>query len=187
MKKLFLILCALVLCSSSYAGNIKDIKKVIARKNAGCTIPGAADVSYETTDSSNTLVTGAAEGQSFASGAGGTLAQICVNIDYNGSAGTIGLRIDDDTNLADAPVEDFGNSASISSDGWVCFPSVTNPTITATTTYYIGVMENSGDLKWYHDSAAEYGSGQGWVANSGWTLGENNPAIDMTFRVYYCD
>jgi len=34
IKKLFLILCALVLCSSSYAGNIKDIKKVIARKNA---------------------------------------------------------------------------------------------------------------------------------------------------------
>ena len=34
MKKLFLILCALVLCSSSYAGNINDIKKVIARKNA---------------------------------------------------------------------------------------------------------------------------------------------------------
>ena len=36
IKKLFLILCALVLCSSSYAGNIKDIKKVIARKNAPC-------------------------------------------------------------------------------------------------------------------------------------------------------
>ena len=37
IKKLFLILCALVLCSSSYAGNIKDIKKVIARKNvASC-------------------------------------------------------------------------------------------------------------------------------------------------------
>lgn len=33
MKKLFLILCALVLCSSSYAG-VNDLKKVIARKNA---------------------------------------------------------------------------------------------------------------------------------------------------------
>ena len=33
MKKLFLILCALVLCSSSIAGT-KDIIKVIARKNA---------------------------------------------------------------------------------------------------------------------------------------------------------
>ena len=50
IKKLFLILCALVLCSSSYAGNIKDIKKVLARKNAPC---GTAIYSATTTADTN--------------------------------------------------------------------------------------------------------------------------------------
>ena len=49
IKKLFLILCALVLCSSSYAGNIKDIKKVIARKNVCDTTYYYADITQNDT------------------------------------------------------------------------------------------------------------------------------------------
>ena len=54
IKKLFLILCALVLCSSSYAGNIKDIKKVIARKNAA---PACDTAIYSATTTADTNFT----------------------------------------------------------------------------------------------------------------------------------
>jgi len=190
IKKLFLILCALVLCSSSYAGNIKDIKKVIARKNAGCTIPVTADITFEDTNVTNTLVTGAAEGQEFNSGAGGKLAQICVNINDAGDDGTISLRIDSDSDLSDGNgfIEDLGTSATISSSGWVCFPSVTNPVLTSDTIYIIAVMENSGDLKWYADSTYGYTAGAVYDGDTGWTLGTRYVNYqDETFRVYYCD
>jgi len=190
IKKLFLILCALVLCSSSYAGNIKDIKKVIARKNAGCTIPdiGSPDINFSTTNGSNTLVSPNAEGQSFASGAGGKLARICVNIETGETDPVISVRIDSDTDMSDGNGYMEGwTSATLSTNGWVCFLSVDNDVYTAATTYYIAVNEDSGDAKWYHDTADGYGGGTDYGPSSGWTLGGAADYADQNFKIYWCD
>ena len=150
-----------------------------------CSIPGTADVSFETTDGVN-ILTAAAEGQEFDSGTGGLLARVCVNINVV-SAGTLSMRIDDDHDMSAEYIEDLGTSGTLSANGWVCFDSVTNPSISGSTTITIAVMENSGDLKWYIDSNAGYTDGQECTTSDGWVLGTCYNDFDDNFRVYYCD
>ena len=190
IRKSILAFIALSFFSVCFAGSIQDAHKaVIARKNtAACSIPVTANISFETNNESNTLAQSTAEGQTFSSGAGGTLAKICVNIDDTGTNGTISLRLDDDDDMTSEYTEDLGTSATISSDGWVCFESVTNPVIPATTTYYIGIMMNeAAGLKWFQDSAAGYADGSAWSSGTAWNMGTVNVAKDENFRVYYCE
>ena len=181
MKRILLIISILLIAISASG------MMLIGGKPGGCTIPGSPDVNYEDGAATNTL-TADAEGQSFDSGTGGTLARICVEMDH-ASDGTIDMRFDDDVDMSDGDgyLEDLGTSALITADGtWVCFDSATHPVLAASTTYYIGITENSGELFWVHAASDAYADGGNLAVSSGWTMSYSG-GWDENFRVYYCD
>ena len=187
MKRILLIISILLIAVSASGMMLIGGKPVI---DAGCSIPESADVSYEADfDTTNALQTDA-EGQTFDSGTGGNLAKICVSI-WASSAGTVDIRIGDGKNLTDGNdlIEDLGTTESITlgSCNWICIESTANPTLSASTSYVIGVSENSGDIYWCADGTNGYADGIMINGSSVWQLGNDNATVDNFFRVDYCD
>ena len=140
---------------------------------------------YATNDDDSNLTAADAHGQSFQLGSAGNLAQICVNIAH-GTTGTFEMRIDSEKDMSNGVIEDLGTSASVTGSGWVCIESATNPSLTGSTTYYIGIEEVSGGLAWYYNTGGGYASGTGTSGSTGWVLG-GDATMDYNFRVYLCE
>ena len=81
MKKLFIILSILFLCSSSFAGNIDKLKSVIARKNVGCVPQAKITFWWECEDTTPEYTGGDSEATKV-----GT-ADLTADADYSGTNG----------------------------------------------------------------------------------------------------
>ena len=142
MKKLFLILCALVLCSSSYAGNIKDIKKVIARKNINGFVGSSSHTSADgpTTDRLYYSVYNASETgtvqylHAWLSEVDAGTSSVCLTL-YSG---------DGNTKLGTCTIDFDGGEAYRYCD------MVTPVSIKAATTYVLGIDETAGEVSFYY-------------------------------------
>ena len=187
MKKVFLLLCLFAfLCGGLVAYAFSPSHVGSGKHNAGCTIPGSADVaSGGSFNSTNTLAGATAEGQSWASGAGGQLAKFCVYGTDEGTNGTITCRIGTGTDLS-SYMEEFV-SGTISSDDWICWDSVDQDTFTASTTYYWGCIESSGDTGLGTDNTNPYADGKKIWGGTGWAMGAEHDSVDHLFEIYWCD
>ena len=191
MRKLILILFILLSCVSlANSGGIISFPGGGVPSNS-CTIPGSPDIEFATHSTDGTLVIGAAEGLRFDSGAGGDLAKICIESEYKTEASTMDMRIgttDILTNAGTGMIEDLGTSISITETQWVCWESATNPTLTGSTNYFVGVMLNSGNAEWnVTEGDPAGGVSVGWSYNSAWDMGSIDTDLEYTFRLYYCD
>ena len=180
MKKPILLFIALLFLVVSADANYYG---VIARKNAGCTIPVSPDVFKDEHASENAISGSTAEGQSFDSGVGGRLGRICVwGIDVDTDP-VFTLRIGTTDDLT-TYMEEF-TSGTLSTSDWVCFDSVDKDTFTGSTTYFWGAIEVSGDFALGYDTGTVTGT---LIFNgTGWAMGEPSAPNDHAFRIYYCD
>ena len=189
MKKLFITLFLLAFCVSiSGAGVTQDKLKVIARNSAVCGLGNPDSTGkWETEDTEADLFNYNALGQSFQVSKTSTLEQICIYVTYT-SDDELEIRIDDDTDLGTAPIENLGVGPTITGTGWACVTSTTNPQLTQGTTYYIAVRTESSDtaLNWNFNGPAGYASGTSYNIGTEWLLGDAG-GVDYTFRVYLCE
>lgn len=191
MKKIFFPLIFLLLLAFVSSTGARMTLPILGGGGAGCTI-GDPDSTgtHEVYDTQIDLYSYNARGQGFQVSTTGDLARICIYVIHNSNA-TVEMRIDDDTDLGDAPIEDLGESATMTADGWACVDSTTNPELSGSTTYYIAARTGTPDsdtaLDWRcEDTTPSYASGAAYNVSSEWAIGATQTR-DFNFRVYLCE
>ena len=122
-----------------------------------------------------------AYGQSFQVPATNGIYSIEVEAGFANNA-SITVRIGTSTNLNTFIVE--GTASGIGS-GWTEIVVSTHPELSSGVTYYIGIIETSGDFRWAYE-ASEYTHGSDYGTDSVWQLG-NAGARCYSFRIKLCD
>lgn len=136
-------------------------------------------------DDGDTALTAAAKGQSISYASPWSLYSIRLYFGYVPTGGTVTVRIGTSANLG-TYIEEWA-AVSVPSAGWVEFVSVLNSAYSASTTYYFGLIENSGDIYVGVDSSSPSYSGGAYVpAGSTWAMGSPDTGIDMTAQVFKC-
>jgi len=192
MKKLIILILICVFC---FGFTIQDEhKKVIARKNAttacvrdtGTLVMDSDGLGFSTDGTVGDITVGTAYGQSISYGSEWQLEAIEIRFPAGKTDCVCTVRIcatDDCTTYMEewtgiSPIDDAVDTFLVSVD---------NDTYSASTTYYIGIMETSGycDIR-YDNTSPPYAGGSAWTAGPVWNMGSADTSLDYFFNVYKC-
>ncbi|MHC4106134.1 MAG: hypothetical protein ACYSR9_14420 [Planctomycetota bacterium] len=186
MKKLFyelLLLLLLAFISSTYATTTVT---VIGGSTSVCT-KGAAVMTDVVDDAGGILTVNDAIGQSISYASGWQLHSIDLHMAGLSENCVMSLKIGPDTTLGDDAYETWTSQNAGSGEKTFTVTSVDNDSFSASTTYYVGIMETSGDCRIRYDTGNEYAGGQYYGSDSSWTLGAAVGARDWDIQVYKCN
>lgn len=194
MKQFWIIFLVLFIPSVCFPGPLQQAhKKAIAGQTvaSGCasgTVDSDADyLSHTNFDASDALHLTEARGTSFQVSENGNIYSISVYISAHTVNGTITVRWGPDADLT-STYYDEATSDTITgiSDIEVVMPD--HDSITASTTYYIGVVKDSGTMSIGRDDpTANYPNGNFRQADSGWNMNNDHTTYDIIFNVKLCD
>ena len=184
MKKLILFL--LLIPSLVFAGANPYIIGIVSDPGCGSDSVDTQNIAAET--GSLTGVSTLARGQSFQCSAG-SLSAIDIAIGFTSGA-ELEVRVG---TTADLSTYSATKTYTVPGDGDDQFHKIifdTPVSVSASTTYYFGIVENSGDARISY-SGDEYGSSslsrRDGTSGDTWNLTTVSSAIDLRFKVYLCD
>jgi hypothetical protein len=194
MKKLLIALSILLISLPAIAGITEMMSAVVAAKNRASS--GGECIKDETPIADGSLADGSgkildgtdAVGESFQYGSEFRLYSIEIYMTDASSSCVADIKVGSSSDLTGGNVIESWDSVAFADDETPSeVVSVQNDTYSASTAYYFGVNEASGDCRVRKGAGDPYASGDYHSTNSGWTLDPTGDSDDdLRFRVYKC-
>jgi hypothetical protein len=142
---------------------------------------GTTDVSFEYTDGAQSFGS-AAYGRSFTPSSSGQIYSIWVYISYAAASSEVELRWGTSSNLT---TYEASHTMEVTSGSWNEFVFATNGNVSASTTYYFGMVENSGDARFAYEGTG--GPGRLYASSPGWDMDSIQPVHNVAYKIDLCD
>lgn len=185
MKKILLTLLLVILFCTPVFANEEELYYG-KHAPAGCVKDTVDLVMDQTTDDGGASMSTNAMGQSISYGSAWTLHSFNVEFGATCSSCVVTFRIGASTDLG-TYMEQWASVAIADGGELKEFVSVDQDAYDASTTYYIGGIENSGTCVWrYKGTASSYPGGMAYPTGTLWNLGSPLSDRDQSAQVFKC-